>query len=285
LHLITLILVACLQFAYVSTHGTSFEYRHNDAYHFVLHLFFASDWGLGGGFSLKKPDWDAGLSFNGPMWSISVEVLAYAAFFFLARRLRFKITTMVKIILFLVVAKMTLPWIKDIVLCQLYFFIGGAVYLLASQDHTKSTHLRIVALSAVLAAILVIIDIVTDGRIDTITLISVTVALLLSFHAIGMAIRSRAILTAFCTLGNLTYSSYLIHFPLQIATLLALDHLGISNTIYLSPLAMVAFLLFVFILSHASYVVLERPLQEWLRVRLMPTAGRRQLREEMTENG
>lgn len=45
LHFVTLVMVAGLQFVYFSRVGDYFEYTHNDLYHFVLHLGFASAWG------------------------------------------------------------------------------------------------------------------------------------------------------------------------------------------------------------------------------------------------
>ncbi|WP_331270964.1 acyltransferase family protein [Magnetospirillum fulvum] len=230
--------------------------------------FFASDWGLGGGFSLRKPDWDAGLSFNGPVWSISVEVLAYAVFWILARKGPFTALRLCKIMAVLIIAKMTLPWIKDIPSCQIYFFIGGAVYLLITQGWAVNRLVHATGMAVLLAATAVLGNTLTEGKIHTITLILVTAALLLSFLALGKIIKSPRVSGCFCSLGNLTYSSYMIHFPLQIFVILALERLGINPEIYSHWATAVGFLLFLFLLSHASYVFFEHPVQNWLRSRL-----------------
>jgi len=260
-------MVSVLQFYYVASHGSTFVYRFFDIYHFVLHLFFASDWGLGGGLSFKKPDWDAGLSFNGPVWSISVEVLAYAVFWILARRGPFTALRLVKIMVILIVARMALPWIKDIPTCQIYFFIGGAVYLLINQGWAANHLMRSTGVAVLLAATALLGNTLTEGKIHTITLILVTVALLLSFLSLGELIKSRRLAGWFCCLGNLTYSSYMIHFPLQIAVVLVAEHLGMNPMVYSHWATFVGFLSMVFLLSHGSYVFFEHPVQNWLRNR------------------
>jgi peptidoglycan/LPS O-acetylase OafA/YrhL len=69
LHFSTLLAVAALQYAYFSTHGTTFIYADNGAKAFGLQLLFASNW-----FSWQ------GFSFNGPIWSVSAEILIYFVF-------------------------------------------------------------------------------------------------------------------------------------------------------------------------------------------------------------
>jgi peptidoglycan/LPS O-acetylase OafA/YrhL len=72
---VTLLVVAALQFQYTRATGTAFVYENNDLRHFLLQLLLASNWSL----------LDNGYSCNGPVWSVSVEVAAYGAFFILCR--------------------------------------------------------------------------------------------------------------------------------------------------------------------------------------------------------
>src|SRR5258708_1845985 len=76
LHLVTLLVVALLQFVYFSKNSTPFVYV-ADWSHFFPHLLMASNW------LPNLPD-----SFNGPVWSVSIEVLAYLAFFLVVRFFR-----------------------------------------------------------------------------------------------------------------------------------------------------------------------------------------------------
>jgi len=74
LHLCALLLVLLGQCAYATAHQYFFVYRYNDFWHFILNLFFISSIG-----------WERGHSFNGPVWSVSVEVFLYVVFFALCR--------------------------------------------------------------------------------------------------------------------------------------------------------------------------------------------------------
>ena len=73
-HLLTLFLVAILQNSYTSIHGSSFIYGNNDFTHFILNLMMINFWNA-----------KFGLSFNGPFWSVSVEIFVYILFFLLSR--------------------------------------------------------------------------------------------------------------------------------------------------------------------------------------------------------
>ena len=70
LHFVTLILVAIMQFIFFKQNGVFFVYADNSIKDFVLQLFMANFW-------LPEPVH----SFNGPIWSVSVEIIAYIVFF------------------------------------------------------------------------------------------------------------------------------------------------------------------------------------------------------------
>lgn len=76
LHLITLVIVAILQAISIRTTGHSLIYENNDLWHLMLNLAFISAWGL-----------ERGYSFNGPIWSVSIELLVYALFWTFRRPL------------------------------------------------------------------------------------------------------------------------------------------------------------------------------------------------------
>jgi len=98
LHLATLVIVAALQGPYIWKNGEPFVYPWNDLYHFTLNIVFASQWG-----------WQKGFSFNGPVWSVSVEVLAYALFFAVARTVRLGFSSCVAVFGLLCAARLALP--------------------------------------------------------------------------------------------------------------------------------------------------------------------------------
>ena len=70
LHFITLILVLFIQLISKNITGNYQMFEYNDIYHFFLNLFFISGWGFHSGFS-----------FNQPIWSVSMELIAYTFFF------------------------------------------------------------------------------------------------------------------------------------------------------------------------------------------------------------
>jgi peptidoglycan/LPS O-acetylase OafA/YrhL len=73
LHFVTLLLVAILQPVYFGLNGYFFVYQDNDLRRFLLQLFMILQGGYG---------------FNGPIWSILVEVLVYFLFFLTLRMTR-----------------------------------------------------------------------------------------------------------------------------------------------------------------------------------------------------
>jgi peptidoglycan/LPS O-acetylase OafA/YrhL len=113
LHVATLFLVLAMQFLYFHSHGYYFVYQFNDVKHFAAQLLLASSWGL-----------TDGDSFNGPIWSISVEVLVYLMFFLLLRLFGYKWIVTVAILV-LSVAATLLNISNTIVECVAFFYMGG----------------------------------------------------------------------------------------------------------------------------------------------------------------
>src|SRR6266481_2914302 len=74
LHFAMLIAVAALQFFFFRACGRFFVYQGNGAAHFAAHLFMMQSW------------WpNSPQSFDGPTWSVSIEMLLYVMFFIACR--------------------------------------------------------------------------------------------------------------------------------------------------------------------------------------------------------
>jgi peptidoglycan/LPS O-acetylase OafA/YrhL len=76
-------------------------------------------------------------------------------------------------------------------------------------------------------------------------------------------------------LGNLTYASYLLHFPLQVLIMLLVGALDVPHGFAFSPYFLCGYLAVLFGLSHFVYLKFELPMQQWIRDRTLggPAAG------------
>ena len=77
----------------------------------------------------------------------------------------------------------------------------------------------------------------------------------------------RTSIPAFKWIGSLSYTGYVLHFPLQLSfALLVVYGIGPTNFGY-NPLAFLFFFAVLIPLAHFSYIYLEEPLQKlWRRV-------------------
>ena len=243
LHFATLIAVAVLQLTYIRTHGTSFIVGNTDAFHFALQLIFASNW------INALPQ-----TFNGPIWSVSVEVLVYAFFLIVVSFLR------PSLILCLVVAAAAKSashfYPQNFFECAEYFFVGGALQAISGM---LSRRWKLAALAVSVLALS--LSIASHFKLGSILGFSIFVVA--SFALLDEAVSLRR--SSVTKLGDLTYASYLLHFPIQLATVLAIDALGFSRDLFLSPFALAAFIIGTFGLASVVFRVFEMPAQNALR--------------------
>lgn len=264
LHIVTLLLVAAGQFAYRSANGAFFVYPANDLYHFVLNLLLIPSIGL-----------ERGLSFNSPIWSVSVEVVLYTAFFVYCKLLQPRVAPMAV----LSVLGLTL-------LYGLYspigrgigaFFLGGLVYLaylrvLASPAAPRIT--RALAALAVLAWFLTL-AVSYSGVLGGLTpkvskaLALLPIVVLFPLTVLGLALVETlrggfsGRLPRF--FGDISYSSYLWHFPLQLLCAALARANGVGTGVFASPWTLLGFFAVLLAISRASYLWLEMPAQRALR--------------------
>lgn len=253
LHFLTLLLVAGLQAVSLMGTGEYQIYPYNDAYHFGLHLFFVSHWGL-----------EIGDSFNQPIWSVSIEVFIYFVFWLaLGYVFRFGIVgplLMACAFMVLVVARIEGPFWE----CGLYFFIGSAAYLwLVAFQTANGITVAVAALGASGAALVLWLGFPHVGYVARLVFSASVVLLAASIDAKDMRRRGRA----FASLGDLTYSIYLLHIPVQIFLILAIRELDIGQEVFSSGYLFIIFMALVVLLSIVSHRYYERPVREYLRRR------------------
>lgn len=260
LHVLTLVYVALLQLAYMDANGEYFACKDNDLFHFALHLFLASNW---------RGAW--GLTFNAPIWSVSVEVLIYALFFALLRLGGRSIL----INLFIVVACIVLrqQGVDNRVLSCVAFFYAGGLMPSAQEYFSRKTKTQW-RWSACVQFLVFLVPIVYfsfyfrgehgNGELLFLNIwVPVLITYLVSITS-GVGKRMMHVLEI---AGNMTYSSYLLHFPLQLTVALYFakqhQHAPVS-----SPVLFVSYLVVTLLAAAVSYRYFEMPAQNWLRTRL-----------------
>lgn len=269
LHLVTLLIVTLLQFLYVSREGTSFVYPFNDAYHFFLNLGFASKWGF-----------ESGWSFNAPVWSVSIEVLLYVIFFLVAfiRQGGLLFLLLVSIISFVLSYILHHPIFNGLAL----FFLGGVTYQLTFLISSKYQFLRSpIYIVTFVAWACVIINfyllnlnsiILSFGIVGKIFMIGFPLYILFPFTVCSLVLREidkGALLKPISWVGDITYSSYLLHFPLQLSFGLTVSYGIISSSFYKNPVYLVFFFMILIFLSYMVYIKFERPVQKAIRNRIL----------------
>jgi len=218
LHLATLFLVGTLQTLYVHLKGAPFVYGNNDPFHFVLQLFMASNW---------SPFVSS--SFNGPIWSVSIELLAYVLFFLVLRYLGSSLVWNALIIVAAGIAYLVVSHLP-IFQCIVCFYVGGMTATLAglpaSQRHRRL--IGVISFVVLIGAPILgnVLGLCKSKQVAQIAAIVYT-AILLYFMAnhFKLAARFESVVQA---AGNMTYSSYLIHFPLQLCIAIICGFVGWS---------------------------------------------------------
>lgn len=251
LHLVTLLAVVLLQLSYRRQTGLTFVYGDFDWPHFLLQLGLASHWLPG-----------ATQNFNGPIWSISVEMLVYALFFLIIR-----VAGHVRYVAALVVVAgliLSISVSGSILSCIIFFFAGG----ICVEWHRRLRDAPAAARHmAAAAAVLLPMGVAIWGAgwppiVHAYLLIvyAMLAVLAASFDPACVQRWARPIAAA----GDMTYASYLIHFPLQLAIVVGFGAAGVAVPAS-SPVLFIAYLGAVLAGSILVFRHFERPAQRAIR--------------------
>jgi peptidoglycan/LPS O-acetylase OafA/YrhL len=256
LHLVTLVLVALLQPIYYHLNGYFFVYQDNDLRHFLLQLFMASNWGF-----------QSGSSFDGPIWSISVEVLVYVLFFVLLRFVTRSALLNLVIIIGCVGAS------GQLFVCLPFFYIGGLAAM--ARRAIAPTPFRdavdgIAWLIAVAVPLLAwVFTLYPSERLDYALLAYMPVLIFCLARDFSVPAAAQRLMEA---AGNMTYSSYLLHFPMQLMMVLGCAIFGAPVPLY-NATFLLGFVAATLLASYLSYRYFEAPAQNFVRARLLPWRG------------
>lgn len=276
LQFLTLILVLLGQVTSKYLLGCYTVYLYNDPYHFLLNLFFVSGWGF-----------EKGLSFNGPVWSVSIEVLLYILFYFFSK---WGLARYWLVICGVAAAGVFIHFLPHGVKEGIFsFFIGGLVYV-CYEKLVKYNSTRIMGFCATLTIFLWAVALL-EFRYNIISNLSEKIYFLRTHKRIlelifnyfptavlfPITLLSLALVEAFRGtlgarlrfIGDISYSSYLLHFPLQLVFILLISKFQINSDFFYTIPCFLIYFLFLLSLSFLSYNRFERPLQKYIREKFL----------------
>lgn len=243
LHLTTLIVVTIL---HLLGDGARI-YGNSDFKHFLLNVLFISSWGF-----------EDGYSFNGPVWSVSVELPIYLGFAigFLKSTKALRCMLCISLLSLLSLASRFrenlepfIPINWSFLRCAL-FFLGGLLVYSALESLSPSRLYAVFGIASVCLALLAL----NRGN-----WLWGTGACLCALTFAAQGDLPDRMLAPVRIVGDLTYSVFLWHIPVQMTMRWVITQLGFNEKLFGSAWLLVAYLLATYFIGYLSYVRLEEP--------------------------
>ncbi|MDN8047553.1 acyltransferase [Burkholderia multivorans] len=260
LHFATLCFVAVLQWGLVHHFNSPpFIYTFNDKYDFFLNLLLLNKTGL-----------ERGWSFNAPSWSISAEFVVNITFLAIIS-MRKKVSAALLGIWFAIslaivlrnglISSATFLGIDtDIFRASFGFCLGVALFSISgfiNKIHAPKLIYDAIAAASISCFLYYCTKLQLSSDFDFMVALVCFPALIIS--AMHGALVTKALrLPPLAFLGTISYSIYLVHFPLQ----LALHTVGVATgreLPYASRAVFVAFIVLTLIVSWVTYRIIEMP--------------------------
>jgi peptidoglycan/LPS O-acetylase OafA/YrhL len=276
LYLATLLIVLVAQLLIASRFHFFFVYQANDWQHFLANLFVLQQW------NIVKGD-----SFNGPAWSISIELAMYLLFYAFCRyRI---VSTWSGVLIVAVCGIVVFNFDKELGRGVMGFFVGGAVSMLLDRYSSGKRSATWVSAGAAAGWLIVVLDF-NNGwlhqQVRGLAMLGPVKLLgwydshstglflvLFIFTVIPLTISSLALCESnprlpfhrAAWIGDISYSSYLIHFPLQLIVAALMLNGVISTELRGRVWFLLLFYGVLIPLSLLVYHYFERPAQNWIR--------------------
>ncbi|UNK26344.1 acyltransferase [Serratia plymuthica] len=249
LYILTFLCVAALQLLYIKSHNSYFVYQINNTFHALLNILMIPAWGM-----------EDGWSFNAPVWSVSIEIMLYTIFFItcLFGKLRY-----FSIPFFVLSGFYIFQFNYKIGIGLFSFFCGATAFTVTDKLINKLNRglCITIASSCLLVSWGLIFYFHTHNAFIVTAFGFTSLILFLAF----ISCENENFLKKINWVGNLSYSSYLIHFPLQIVFALTIDIFGLDRRVFYSPISLISFMLLLILLSMASHKFYEMPAQRIIR--------------------
>jgi peptidoglycan/LPS O-acetylase OafA/YrhL len=270
LHVLMLILVLILQFYYFRIHHNYFIYPDNSTKSFFQNLLFIQSWG-------KNK-----FSFNGPTWSVSIEIFVYLVFFVVAdcglmKSLRSQIAVF---LFFVILKKWELVFVSEDIVTCFYFFFAGTLFIRFFDMIKNNSKLLLIVSIFLIAGLLFCLKppsvlekvyAIVSGRLDISILLFTTLVTLGFLSVFSSRFFDFIPGKYFQFFGNMTYSMYLVHFPLQLAIYLVLQ--PTDYNMFFSPYFFVVYLAILLVLARIVYILFELQAQNYLRKKLLTNSN------------
>ena len=254
LHFVTLISVAFLQYYYVISFSETFIYSNNDKIHFIMNIIMINFWNA-----------KFGLSFNGPFWSVSVELFVYVFFFLLASGGALGKQKNLVITCLFFFACYSLGILSPFYECLLYFFAGCLIVNSFSELRLFQILLTVLAFCGMLILKIQFGDILgfeINRAVNCFLQLIIATWIILIFMYCFSTVGERVNFYLRAG-GNMTYAIYMIHISIQIVLILFFyDH---GRAFFFNRLFFSCYILGTCILGYAFFELFEKRCQNYLR--------------------